>query len=671
MQPEKIGRYEIKAELGRGGMATVYRAHDPSFDREVAVKVLPREFLHDPQFLTRFNREIKTIAQLEHPAIVPVYDVGDDNGQPFFVMRNMTGGSLADWLKQGAFPLQDTARIVERLCKALAYAHKKGVVHRDLKPGNILFDSNGEAFISDFGVAKLSESASSMTGSGIIGTPAYMSPEQAQSGKVDGRSDVYAMGAIIYEMLTGTQPYRADTPMGVVIKHVTDPVPEILRDNPNLPPEVDDVIKKAMSKNREERFATAIELARALNKAAFGEEGNVTDPQFTRPITYPPATEKKKMPIAWIVGAVVLVAVVAGGLLLSRGNPLTGQADATPTALPLPTSTAVPPTETSLPLTETPVPAATAIPTPTGGASQIAFISKSEIWVMSTDGSDAYPVTNDGSPKSNLQWTPDGAGFFYISRLCAYRYELESGQKTEIACFDGTDRMDGFRLSPDGSRVAISIGLELFIVPFDEAALKTARTREGLVAMQNSCLYNQAAVKDMRWSRDGKFMTVIFRDTAAALNDAMRLFDVSRCPPADPVRRDDFPTGRFEVNGYRTSPLLPSFSWDGDTHFLFTDVVRLEGFGNLYEYDMKTQTGGKINPIEGACCYRNATFSPDGAYVLIFFQDLRLGDEIHNKLYYAPIDALTTGEFGDALPIPFDLETDASANPQFEFRPVQ
>ena len=259
--PNKFGPYEIKGELGRGGMATVYRAYDPRFDREVAVKVLPREFLHDPQFRVRFEREIKTVAKLEHPAIVPVYDVGEEDGQPYFVMRYMSGGSLSEWIKKGAFSIQDTARIIERLASALAYAHQKGIIHRDLKPGNVLFDQNGDPYITDFGIAKFTEAASNVTGSAIIGTPAYMSPEQAQSEQVDGRSDIYGMGVIIYEMLTGKQPYNADTPMGVVIKHITDPVPEISDTNPKLSPGVSVIIKTAMAKDKNERYRTMTDLS--------------------------------------------------------------------------------------------------------------------------------------------------------------------------------------------------------------------------------------------------------------------------------------------------------------------------------------------------------------------------------------------------------------------------
>lgn len=316
--PEEIGRYIIRTELGRGGMATVYRAFDPRFDREVAIKVLPREMLHDPQFRSRFEREIKLVAALEHASIVPVYDVGEENGQPYFVMRYMNGGSLSDLIQKGGFSIQDTARIVEKIAQGLAYAHRKGIIHRDLKPDNILFDDNGEPFISDFGVAKLSEASGSLTGSGVIGTPAYMSPEQAQGTEVDSRSDVYGLGVIVYQMLSGQQPYSADTPMGVVVKHITEPVPEILKVDPDLPPEVDMIIKTAMAKDKTKRYATTIDLAKALNLLAFGNEGNLTfstnSGVKTRLGTSPMSMSRSRMGL--VVGGVVLVLAVVGFFLL-------------------------------------------------------------------------------------------------------------------------------------------------------------------------------------------------------------------------------------------------------------------------------------------------------------------------------------------------------------------
>ena len=335
--PEKIGRYIVKSELGRGGMATVYRAFDPSFDREVAIKVLPREMLHDPQFRSRFEREIKMVAALEHPAIVPVYDVGDDDGQPYFVMRYMTGGSLSNAIENDRFSLQDTARIVEKIAQGLAYSHKKGIVHRDLKPDNILFDSNGDPFISDFGVAKLTEASGGLTGSGVIGTPAYMSPEQAQGNDIDGRSDVYGLGVIVYQMLSGQQPYSADTPMGVVVKHITEPVPEILNLIPDLAPEVDNIVKTAMAKDKTMRYATTLDLAKALNMVAFGNEGSLSfgtnagvntmsgasngtiSGVAEKPAASADGSKKKGLPIAGtglIIGAVVIVVAIIGFFLL-------------------------------------------------------------------------------------------------------------------------------------------------------------------------------------------------------------------------------------------------------------------------------------------------------------------------------------------------------------------
>src|SRR5512133_2734311 len=267
MQPEKIGLYEVKSELGRGGMATVYRAYDPRFEREVAVKVLPSELLHaDPQFRLRFEREAKIIAQLEHSAIVPVYDVGEADGQPFFVMRYMNGGSLSDRIKAGVMSVEEAARILGIIAPGLDEAHSNGIVHRDIKPSNILFDSRNNPYLSDFGIAKLSQAQTgNVTGSAIIGTPAYMAPEQAQGEEIDGRTDIYSLGIILFEMLTGKQPYEADTPMAVAIKHITDPVPHILTANPKLPEGMETIIQAAMAKDKNERYSTAVEMTDALH----------------------------------------------------------------------------------------------------------------------------------------------------------------------------------------------------------------------------------------------------------------------------------------------------------------------------------------------------------------------------------------------------------------------
>ena len=310
MEPLKFGRYVIKAELGRGGMATVYHAYDPRFEREVALKVLPREMLHDPQFRTRFEREAKTIAMLEHPAIVPVYDFGEEDGQPYFVMRFMTGGSLSDRMKKGPISVQEVASLFDRLASALDEAHAKGIIHRDLKPGNILFDQYGEPYVSDFGIAKITSGETNVTGSAIVGTPAYMSPEQAQGEGIDGRSDIYGLGVILFELLTGQQPYHGDTPMSVVIKHITEQVPNILDVTPDLPPAIEAIIEKAMAKNREERFPTVRALADALGAVARGETPDLDNASKTM-VASPKTVIAKRI-------------VQDGKTLLAKGGPAAG-----------------------------------------------------------------------------------------------------------------------------------------------------------------------------------------------------------------------------------------------------------------------------------------------------------------------------------------------------------
>lgn len=271
MIPEKIGRYTIKSELGRGGMATVYHANDPRFKRDVAIKVLPAQFMHDATFRARFEREAQTIAALEHPAIVPVYDFGEEDEQPYLVMRYMPGGSLADRMKKGPMPVAETTRIITRLASALDEVHSKGIIHRDLKPANVLFDQYDNAFLSDFGIARLTQATTTLTGDAIIGTPAYMSPEQARGdADIDGRSDIYALGAILFQMLTGKQPYEATTPMGIAMKHLTEPVPNILEVNASLPPDSEMIIKKAMAKDRVARYQNGIAMSSDLETLASG-----------------------------------------------------------------------------------------------------------------------------------------------------------------------------------------------------------------------------------------------------------------------------------------------------------------------------------------------------------------------------------------------------------------
>jgi formylglycine-generating enzyme required for sulfatase activity/tRNA A-37 threonylcarbamoyl transferase component Bud32 len=292
-----IGRYEIKHSLTGGGMADVYVGHDPNFDRDVVVKVIKTEYSHNEEFRIRFSREAKVIARLEHEAIVPVYDFGEHNGQPFIVMRCMTGGTLADRLEAGPLEVADAAGIIARIASALDYAHSHGVIHRDLKPANILFDDRGVAYLSDFGIAKSAEAVTNLTGTAIIGTPAYMSPEQARAMQdLDKRSDVYSLGVLIFQLLTGELPYQAHDPVGLLMAHASDPVPDIRKLRSDLPRDSDEFIRRAMAKKPDDRYQTTGDLARDFNKLATRPAAAPRWKPPARPDTPPPVPKPKTPP---------------------------------------------------------------------------------------------------------------------------------------------------------------------------------------------------------------------------------------------------------------------------------------------------------------------------------------------------------------------------------------
>jgi serine/threonine protein kinase len=709
MESKKFGRYEIKGEIGRGGMATVYHAYDPRFEREVALKVLPREMLHDPQFRTRFEREAKTIAMLEHPAIVPVYDFGEEDGQPYFVMRYMTGGALTDRMKNGAITIQEAAHLYERLAPALDEAHTKGIIHRDLKPGNILFDQYGEPYISDFGIAKIAAAQqTNVTGSAIIGTPAYMSPEQAQGESIDGRSDIYALGVILFELLTGQQPYHGDTPMSVVVKHITDPIPHILDVMPDLPPDIETIIDKALAKDRELRYPTVKALSTALNTVAQGDylelessdktlvsssKAATPKPPAGAPRTMMAKREQVPTPLPgaglaaprkktglWIGlggGALLVCAVAVAGIFLLKDKlPFLAAPTRTRTPVVAATQTSGASRLTStvssgadLPAvaSETPAPAATFTPSPSatvqslpslGGADLIAFLSDNDISIMGVDGSQPLvQVTKDGTPKTSLQWSPDGKSLFFINSMCIKMISLAGGDATEVTCFPGADNLEAFEISPDGKQVAISMNRALFVVPFDLAAISKAHSWTQLLDMKGCFTYgkvnpNQAPTLGVHWSRDGSKLAInSLSASAGILIQEIRIFDISACNKASPYPLDTFPATRFTMSGYNNKPIIPSFSWDGNLLFVLNSIFRYE-VGYLYEYNNAKMLAKTIDPFKTSCCYAMGRFSPDGTYLLFAYQNLLNEANSKMQLYYISYGSIGGGSSYSPLPLP-------------------
>jgi len=264
-----FGPFVIRRPVGRGGMATVYEALDTRLERAVALKVLPAEFVHDQTFGRRFETEGRLIARLEHPNIVPIYASGIDAGIPWMSMRLLTGNTLSVLLEHRRPAPSETVQLLRQVASALDYAHGLGVVHRDIKPGNILLDGAGVACVADFGLAQLIHSSNRLTQTGILtGTPHYMAPEQALGQRVDHRCDIYSLGIVAYEMLAGTTPFTAESPVAVLLQHVHEPLPAPagrLSGSPWM-----DAIRKATAKNPADRWASAGAFVDALESSVGG-----------------------------------------------------------------------------------------------------------------------------------------------------------------------------------------------------------------------------------------------------------------------------------------------------------------------------------------------------------------------------------------------------------------
>ncbi|HRE49487.1 MAG TPA: bifunctional serine/threonine-protein kinase/formylglycine-generating enzyme family protein [Aggregatilineales bacterium] len=357
---KQIGNYQIVSSLGAGGMAAVFLARQLTIERNVALKVMKPALTDSAQgtdFVQRFIREANTIAQLDHPHIVKLFDFGQHEDMFYLVMQLVRGGTLSKALQESAVPDAQIARWLNQIASALDYAHGRGIIHRDLKPQNVLLDESGNAILTDFGIARLVENkeASQLTQTGaIIGTPAYMSPEQWQARPIDARSDLYSLGVMVYEMLARRVPFDTDTPYQMMFKHVHEPPPPLRALRPDLPPSVEAVLNKALAKEPKERFQSGESFAGAFDIALSGQtpwQIAADKPTSTAPALAMPSAVRQESPTAvpsqsaparrgsgmLIAGVAVLivlfVAIVA--LLSGRGNgdsPTTDSAALTLTA---------------------------------------------------------------------------------------------------------------------------------------------------------------------------------------------------------------------------------------------------------------------------------------------------------------------------------------------------
>jgi len=450
-----LGRYHLLERIGEGGMAVVYKALDTTLQRHVAVKViLPYRELSD-KFLARFKREARALAKLSHPNILKIFDFGEFDNQPYLVMEYIPGGTLKDWLKGKPIPWQKASQILTYVARALEAAHAEGIIHRDVKPSNILMANERDPMLSDFGIAKLIEGndeTTDLTGSGVgIGTPDYMAPEQG-IGKADERADVYALGVIFYQMVTGRLPYVADTPMAVMLKKSTEPLPRPTQYVRGLPPAVENLLIKALALDPKHRYKDMREFALALERLNGKADTLETITEMGSDLPTMNQLEqteedkrKAKSWLTWAIPAGVLIlccGAFLGGIFLWRAIPTTAQPTSqafSPTnPSPRGTEKPHPPTPTvDAPLDPSPPPerAPTSPPSSAGGGKLIAFTSRksgnSDIYLIDVNGNNLTQLTTSPAHDLYPSWSPDGN---YIV------FQTNEGGDQEIAIIDVTTK---------------------------------------------------------------------------------------------------------------------------------------------------------------------------------------------------------------------------------------
>ncbi len=291
------GRYDIISRIGTGGMAAVYRARCSFLHRDVAVKILKQDLAQNQEFLDRFRREARAAASLSHPNVVAIYDVGEDEGLPYIVMEYIEGPTLKELVtKDGPLPVGRALDIMQQVLAALEHAHSHRVIHRDIKPHNILLTKAGMVKVADFGIARAASGSTLEYTETILGTAHYFSPEQARGGFVGERADIYASGVVLYEMLTGRVPFEGDSPVTIALKHINDPVPPASQYNPDLTPAVEAAIMKALHKDRDRRYGSACEMSSTLEQAAAGKMPDPDPGESESPtVEMPPVRATKRI----------------------------------------------------------------------------------------------------------------------------------------------------------------------------------------------------------------------------------------------------------------------------------------------------------------------------------------------------------------------------------------
>jgi WD40 repeat protein/serine/threonine protein kinase len=545
----KLGKYQIVEEIGRGGMGAVYKGHDPFLNRTVAIKLLAPHLVWEKDFVERFLREARAVAQLHHPNIINIHDVGQDGNNYYFVMAYLPGGSLKQIIAQkGRLAPADVLPLLRQLADALDYAHGKGLVHRDVKPVNMMFDERGQAILTDFGIVKAVEESRLTSTGASIGTPHYMAPEQVLGQEVTG--------IVAFEMLTGRVPFDADTTTAILFKQVNEAPPSVTTRCPDLPTAVEPVLNRALAKSPADRYASCGEFVTALQQALALPQPTVSAPlptvRMQAPAPAPAAapTPQRKVPSwAWIAGGLAVLACLVVASVLIGGTALLGSKwkSATPTSAIAIRPTDVPVSTQALP------------PTPTRTTSPVPTVTRSQLVPTRTPTAQAAPpstpsvsvrfVQSSTLDKGGKQvgWSPDGK---LIALASDKLYVYDAQTLSQVRAIGPSGSVSGFAFSPDGTILAV---LTNEVKLYDVATGSELRTLP-----QTRISSGAASGYFLAFSPDGKTLAVVIDKT-------VKLFEVASGREAGLIITQDsayaiafMPDGKFLVAGGWSSLKL----WD-------------------------------------------------------------------------------------------------------------
>lgn len=631
----KLESYELQALIGSGGMASVYRGFDHDLQRPVAIKILSNQLAAaQPDLPERFRQEARMIARLKHPNVVQVYDFGAEAGLTYMVEELLPGPTLGYQLREltargEQLPREQALTVIAHLASALDAAHAVGIIHRDVKPENAIWNADGRLVLTDFGIARQMLADSSHTQTGIIiGTPNYLSPEQAQGLPLTPASDIYALGVVLYQVLAGKVPFESNTPMQVALSHIHTPPPSLLPLRPDLPPAVDQVVQRALAKDPQARFANATALAQALEQAwpaapvappvgldlhnqptqIWQNAPQPTPPPQPIPTAQPmppppdpaPMGSPPRKRTSWLpfLAGLLLLLLLGGGILYALGGRATddGVAGLPDSTTPLPTFTSVPTATTTATTTATATPEPTtvpaspvvAVPVPSG---QLVFTSERDgdwdIYAVSADGSNLRNLTNNNVSDFAPAWAPDGGSIAFHSLLDGdeeiYVMNLDGSNLRKLTNNFVNDREPVW--SPDGQLIAFwsdSNGTwDIFVMNADGS------NRRQLTS-------DFADDFDPAWSPDGT--RLVFASNRNG-NDDIYIVNVDG-------------TGEQQITDHRANDRLPAWSSDGEQIAFMS-----ERNGNGEIYRMNADGSNQQNLTEHPTWDTQPVWSPDGAFI--------------------------------------------------------